>query len=344
MTKSIQQIKQDFTNLESKTVEIATELERLYQDYLNLLTQSVKQQLILASYQICTQFYPQSFLELSLSEKQNIQQTIRRIGIEAEPTLLSVVQQKELEPEPLQIDLMAELIKNLPKSASEKSTSEVEIAVENENSTAEIDLAKVKAELAKIEFIEIDDSLEANSELDLDLDLDALEDEDLNDEELPKEEVDFSNPEHLILWHQQIERGIKKTLEDASRKVNQRLQESAVIPDRIPSKIINVAMQADGQKRKGDRKLQNTPNILNLAVESGGNSKSKSAKKMLQVSLLRLRLTELEFCDPILNAKRGKIRTLVSQINQLNSKYRAIQKEASIAEAQAAWRSSWYED
>ena len=337
MTKSIQQIQQDLQSLESTTAETAIELEKLYQVYLSLLGKSLKQQLVLASYQICTQFYPQSFLELSLSDKQELQQALRKISIEAEPLLLMTVEQKELEPEPHQLNLMAELIKKLPKSTSSQSESELGLKLANEDETGEIDLATVKAELEKIEFIEIDDSVE-----------DSIEPNNF-DLETPKEEVDFGNPEHLILWHKQIERSIKKTLEEASQQANKCLQDSKVIPDRIPNKIIDVAIQADSRQRKGDRKLQNTPNILNLAVESSGDSKkskskSKSAKNMLQVSLLRLRLTELEFCDPLLNAKRGKIRNLISKIRQLRHQYQATKKEASIAEAQAAWRSSWYED
>ena len=335
MTKSIQQIKQELQNLESTTAETASELEKLYQDYLSLLGKSVKQQLILAGYQICTQFYPQSFLKLSLGDKQELQQTLIQIGLEVKPALLSIVEHKELEPEPRKLNLMEELIKKLPKSLPNQPDSEIELEVENEDEIAEIDLATVKAELEKIEFIEIDDSSEVDSN------------SEEGEAQVPNQEMDVKNPQHLILWHKQIERGIKKTLEYTSQKANKRLQDSQVIPNRIPNKIIEVAIQADSSQRQSDRRLQNTPNILSLAVESTGDSKkskSKSAKNMLHVSLLRLRLTELEFCDPILNAKRGKIRNLVSKINQLKNRYKAIKHEASIAEAQAAWRSSWYED
>ncbi len=334
MTKSIQQIKQDLNNLESTTAKIAVELENLYENYLNFLSHSAKQQLVLASYQICTQFYPQSFLRLSLSNRQNLQQALRKIGIEIEPALSLIIEQKELDPQPQELNLMAELIKNLPKPKRRKQEREDNVNEENENKTAEVDFASIKAELEKIEFIELDASLEAE-----------LEPENTSSQKLPKQEIDFKNPEHLVLWHKQIERTVKKTLDYTSQKANRCLQDSRIIPDRIPSKIIDVAIQADSNKGGRGSKLKNSPNIIHLAIESEQDkNKSKSPKNIAQVSLLRLRIAELEFGDPLLNAQRGKLRNLMGEISKLNSQYQIIKQESDVAEAQAAWRSSWYED
>ena len=323
MTKSIQQVKQELKNLESTVAQDAIELEDLHRDYLNLLSQSLKQQLISACYQICTQLYPQSFIDLSLNDKQNLQQNLRQISIELEPNLLEIVEQKELEPEPFDLNLMAELIKNLPKP--QKSSEE------GDDSTAEINLELVKAELENIEFIEIDADSEDSEELETAL------------EELPKE-VNFENPEHLILWHQQIERNIKKILDSSSRKVNKYLQESRILPDRIPSKVIDIAMQADTAKGMSNAKQPRIPHVLHLALESDGSKKSKSSKDVIEISLLRLRLAELEFHNPLLNAKRGQIRNLMAKLKKLNNRYRTIKQETAVLEAQADWRSSWYED
>jgi len=346
MTKSIQQIQTDLNNLEATATETAVTLEKLYQEYLSSLGKSVRQQLILASYQICTQFYPQSFLDLSLSNKQELQQTIKKIGAEVEPALLAIIDDKELEPEPRQIDLMAELIKNLPKSQSNQLDHDEGDPETEPDGIAEIDLELVKAELEKIEFITIEDAKEAklepeNSDLEsedsnLDIPLDSP----------PREQINFSNPKHLVLWHKQIERAIKRTLEYTSQKANKNLQSAQIIPSSIQSNIIDVAINADSSKGKKNRhKPQNTPNILHLAIESEPSKKqSKLAKNIANVSLLRLRIVELEFCDPLLNAQRGKIRNLISEINVLQNQYKMTKKEEKIAAAQAAWRSSWFDD
>jgi hypothetical protein len=331
MTKSIQQIKQNLSNLETTATKIAVELGQSYQSYLDLLSQSLKQQLILASYQICTQFYPQEFLNLSLNNKQHLQQVIRHIGIELKPTLYQILEQKELDPEPRELNLMAELIKNLPKPKRKKEAQDEENLTETE-----IDFETIKAELGNnIELIAIDASSEDESEL-----------EELNSQTPIKQTINVQNPEHLILWHKQIERKIKKTLDSTSKKINKCLQDSGLIPDRIPSKIIDVAIQTDAGNKGGrnNRKLPNAPHILHLAIETEQNQKSKSSQDIAQISLLRLRLAEIEFTDPILNAQRGQIQNLLNQINKLNSQYQITKHEITVAEAQAAWRSSWYED
>ena len=340
MAKSIQQVNQELKNLELAAAEIAVELQELHLSYLETLAQSLKQQLILACYQICTRLYPHRFLDLSLSEKQELQQQLRQLSIQLESDLLEIIEQKELEPEPNSLNLMAELIKNLPKA---KQAGE---------SGAEIDLELVKAELENIEFIEIVDpeaDPESKSSSAIPQALSKLRSPAANsgDTNLRRDPTicDFENPKHLILWHKQVERNIKKTLDSASRKVNLHFQESGIIPDRIPSKVIDVAIEADsGKGMKGDRKLPNIPHVIHLAVENEQERKSKSVKDAMQISLLRLRLTELEFSDPMLNAKRGQIRNLVGKIKKLNSKYEATEREAAVLEAQAAWRSSWYED
>jgi len=96
MTKSIQQVKQDLENLKSTVADTAVELEELHLNYLHLLSQSLKQQLIVACYQICTRLYPQSFLDLSLSEKQNLQQNLRQIGIQLEQIYPSRKEEKRI--------------------------------------------------------------------------------------------------------------------------------------------------------------------------------------------------------------------------------------------------------
>ena len=348
MTKSIQQIQKDLNNLEATATETAVILEKLYQEYLSALGKSIKQQLILASYQICTQFYPQSFLDLSLNNKQDLQQTLKKIGAEVEPALMAIIDDKELEPEPRQIDLMAELIKNLPKSQSTQSdlnNSEMK-AESDSDEIAEIDIELVKSELEKIEFITIKDTQEVK----LKPENPNLNSEDSNlDTEFdpsPREEIDFSNPKHLVLWQKQIERAVKQTLEYTSQKANKRLQSAKIIPNQIQNNIIDVAINNDSGKGKRNRhKSQSTPNILHLAIESESNKKqSKLTKNIANVSLLRLRISELEFCDPLLNSQRGKIRNLVSEINKLHNQYKATKKEQEIAAAQAAWRSSWFDD
>ena len=347
MTKSIKQIKQELDDTKSAVAETAVELQDRYRNYLDQLSQSVKQQLILASYQICTEFYPQPFLNLSLSNKQDLQQTLRRIGIDLQPELLSIIEQQELEPEGDELNLMAELIKNLPKAKTKQKAHEgIDIETENEEDSPEIDLESLKADLANIELIEIEALDESeNEELKQLIKGDSEEKIEATPQASPKEKIQLDNPKHLLRWYKQIERKIKKNLDQASKKANKQLQDSGVIPDHIPAKIIDVAMQTEtGKRGRSNQKLPNAPNILHLTIETETGKKSKIPQNSSQISLLRIRLAEIEFSDPMLNAQRGQIRNLVNKINKLNSKYKANEQQLAVAEAQAAWRSSWYED
>ena len=326
MAKSIQQIQQDLDALKVIVGETGQELQDLYISYLNLLSQSAKQQLISASYYICTQVYPESFLKLSFSSKQKTQQKLRELSSTIQPHLLDLGTQKQLNLAHNELNLVAEMLKNLPLSPKTETTKE-----------DKINLELVKTELQELEISEIETSPDGDEAENIDRDLDS-------EEIAQQQEADFNNPEHLILWHKQIERNIKKILDRSSKQANKHLQKSGIIPSRLPAKVIDVAMKAEESAgRGGGNKIQNRPNILNLIVETDKDKKS-SPSSIAQISLLRLRLTELEFNDPLLNAKRTQIRTLVNKINQLKRQYRGQKREYAQAEAEAAWRSCWYED
>lgn len=350
MTKSIRAVKQNLENLESQVSQSAVELEELRRSYFELLSQSLKQQLIFACYQICTQFYPQSFINLSLSAKQDLQQKVRQFSLELEPQLIELLNQKELESEPIELNLMAQLIDKLPRPKRMKDGRQGDLSA--------ADLELVKAEIANLENIEnieeieliaIEASSDSASLLDAESpespEADKSQESDESRSELPLQKIDFQNPQHLMLWHRQIERGIKKTLDNTSRQINKLLQTSAIVPHRLPSKVIDIAMQTDGSKgMRNSSKLPKVPHVMHLTIESDRPQKTQSNKNSIEVSLLRLRLAEVEFADPLLNAKRGQIRNLMAKIKKFNGQYKEIQRELSIIEAQAAWRSSWYED
>lgn len=61
MVGAIERIAQEIAALDKATSAIADELYGGYSTYLTVLGQAVRQQLILASYHVCTQGYPESF-------------------------------------------------------------------------------------------------------------------------------------------------------------------------------------------------------------------------------------------------------------------------------------------
>ncbi|AFY79295.1 hypothetical protein Ple7327_4164 [Pleurocapsa sp. PCC 7327] len=287
----MQQIKQDLATIEEKVANLAVELRALYGRYLKLLGHSARKQLILASYQICTQVYPESFLKLSGSDRQKLQENLRRLG------------------KNLQFQLLALL--DLPIHSSDPS-----------------DVATLEAE----ELL-LPPSEEASSPAETEIQAQEPESEKI------------ANPEDLIRWCQQIEQGIQETLETLSQEVNFYLQEAQILPAQVPVKVLEMAMQTEASAASAS----GSPNLLSLLIETEreGERESPAPKenaKITKLTAIHLRLAEIEFSDPTLNIERDRVRTWLEKLKKIRQQYRQLQREYAIAEAEAAWRATWYED
>jgi hypothetical protein len=80
MARAIERIEREILALEATTRAIAIQLKSAYSKYLATLEQALRQQLVMASYHLCTQGYPKNFLSLSLNQRQQLQQAIRKLG------------------------------------------------------------------------------------------------------------------------------------------------------------------------------------------------------------------------------------------------------------------------
>jgi hypothetical protein len=243
MTRSIQQIKQEIDRIEAKVIVISEQIYQNYSQYLDLFNQVVAQQFILAAYQICTQIYPNSFVQLSFSQRESLQQKLRKINQENFRKLLEYF------------------------------------------------------------------SVEENN-------------------------LKLNNPVELREWQDNIEQSIILRLEEISKMGNSCLQKAGILPEKIPNKVLEMAIEAE----ENIPTTSSSANLLNLLIETGEIEK----EGINQITVLRLRLSDIEFSESSLINQRNKIREIKEQINQLNQKYQRQIKELTIAEAEAAWRSSWH--
>lgn len=157
----------------------------------------------------------------------------------------------------------------------------------------------------------------------------------------------FATPTSLSTWQQQLEEEISHSLKEISYKANLLLQQAQVMPPNIPRPILEANPQAD---RQGEN-IINIPNLLSVLVEQDRRGEDRSldrnedeATKILPIHSLYLRLTEVEFSDSTVLGHRKNIDRLVGKINILRREYLHKQQELTIAEAEAAWRNSWFED
>lgn len=421
MVASTEQIKREIKALENTTSAIADEVADLYTRYLTTLGQSVRQQLILACYHLCTQNYPDQFLRLSFSQRQKLQQAIKGLGKQAEQQLIEqgdVLQQVlGLADEPVDGEMDADL-----EESEELSERDEELEVgdlgeqvweelgageqgsqgagEQGSEGAEVaDLADLGEQGAQVEEVEDDvdegedkddnspvgerletitpealarivQEIEQNpalakdvglsarilplsSALSLDFAIADRQDSPFSAAVKPGEPL---SPMQLVNILEKLEYFIAEILQGVSQAANRLLQKAAILPKQLPEPVFAAAAKA-GEAAEGP--ASGPPNLLRLLVEvsetanpssdddeddDDNGDDEKSRLPITPLVAIHLRLSEIEFTTATLSVWRTKIRSSVKQLEGLSRKYKRKQQQLAIAEAESAWRSSWFED
>ncbi len=309
MARAIERIEQDLEALDEAIALLRAEFHSTYSQYLKLLGQSVRQQLIMASYQVCTQGYPEAFLSLSFDRRQKLQKAIRQLGAQAQEQLLLHLEEPSKR-------LPQTEATDIEQAASEEPLPEVE-------NTASNTVEPAVNEEPLPELFEIA------------LGSDALPD---TSEPAPIANSSLTKPEQLREWQERLEKAIAQTLQTISLQTNRLLQSNSIIPDKLPPAVLEAAVQVEGSEV-----APGSPNLLNLLMEAETEGE-KEDSTITRIIAINLRLSEIEFADPTLSAGRNQIRKLSARVNTLQREYYKKQRERAIAQAEAAWRSSWFDD
>jgi hypothetical protein len=154
----------------------------------------------------------------------------------------------------------------------------------------------------------------------------------------------FATPTSLVTWQQNLEAELSHSLKEISYKVNLLLQQAQIMPSNIPKPILEASAEAD---RQGESNA-NIPNLLSVLIEQEHHEDPQLDRddfsQIVQIHSLYLRLTEVEFSDVAVLSLRKNISQLINKINSLRREYLQKQQELQIAEAESAWRNSWFED
>ncbi|RUR74245.1 hypothetical protein ACF3DV_17590 [Chlorogloeopsis fritschii PCC 9212] len=305
MARPIERIERDIAVLEEAIDAIAKELQTAYASYLTSLGKALQKQLILASYHLCTQGYPENFLKLTLSKRQNLQQGIRNLGKQATEQLLALTQneheQSQLQQEPE--DIKAEETTEADKEEEEEEVEEVE-----------------EDSIPNILFLEADSPATLVSKTLV--------------------TPNTSNPIELMKWQQYLESSTQNTLKRVSRQANLLLQKAGILPKKLPEPILEAAAAVSEASAEV---VPGPPNLLNLVIEIE-NDKHSEESNLTQIMAINLRLGEIEFADTKLSSERKQIRNIIAQLNKIGLDYQKKQRERSVAEAESAWRASWFDD
>lgn len=365
--RGLERIEQELAALNQAVAAIAQEFHDTYKQYLAALGPAVRQQLILASYHVCTHGYPERFLALSLSQRQALQQQLRQLSKQAETDLnncLHSIHASIAKPASASILLKRVLTDALesPESAdsagtlldeatllalgealdeAEDSESDLESGQgvddpesSDENLPSSPGMDAVTPLLADVSEQPVDETI-GNADQ-----LQSLERTDSTDETSETEPSSTRpiTPKRLVHWQGQVEDQIGETLQTLSHDANRLLQKANILSKQLPEPVLEVAAKADLTSET----TASPPNLLSLLVETESNEAKEAT--MTQVMAIRLRLSEIEFSDQSTSLWRSKIRSLLAQLSKLGREYQKKEKERAVAQAEAAWRSSWFED
>ncbi|HEY9873125.1 MAG TPA: hypothetical protein V6D12_06800, partial [Candidatus Obscuribacterales bacterium] len=151
--------------------------------------------------------------------------------------------------------------------------------------------------------------------------------------------LQISNPEQLAEWQENLEKAIAHTLQALSVSTNRLLQQAGILPHQVPEAVLEAAAKAEA----AGESVAGPPNLLNLLMEKE-NSQNSEGSTVTQIIAVQMRLTEIEFADATVMAGRNQIRQLSSRLHTLRREYQKKQRERTIAEAETAWRTSWFDD
>ncbi|OKH33336.1 hypothetical protein NIES2119_23340 [[Phormidium ambiguum] IAM M-71] len=304
MSRAIERIEREIAGLEQTIAELAEEFYNTYSRYLAALGKGIRKQLILATYHLCTQSYPEEFLSLSFNQRQKLQQTIKQL---AERTAQELI---------LQVNSPME-VKNRAISINELEINELQELIEE--SIAEIEKQEINEEKNHIAESELTESkVELTTE---------------------KPNTNISNPDALLHWQERLENAIAQILQRLSRDSNLRLQQSGLLPKKLPEPVLEAAAKVEAAAET----MPGPPNLLNLVIETESDRESQSST-VTHLVAVHLRLSEIEFPDSTLTSLRQQIRNLSVKLHTTRREYQKKQREKAIAEAELAWRASWFDD
>lgn len=319
MARTVERIEQDLAALEVSLGAIAQEFEDVYSQYLEDLGTVVSQQLILATYHLCTQGYPEPFLALSLPQRQDMQQSIRQLARSASCQFLAYLKPAEPSLDELK---PVELSLGEPDSLGEAAIAPADAVPAEPPLSPDEPAAILMAALDVAELL----TLEAPS--------DPIRDPRLSPLPLPSDDP----LEQLTNWQERIEQGIMEVLQGLSYGANRILHQINILPHRLPEPILEVATKSG----MAAETAVGSPNLMHLVIEA--KSDEMESADVIRVMAIRLRLSEVEFANPTLATWRSRLRDLNARLNRIGKDYRKKQKERAIAQAELAWRSSWYDD
>ena len=306
----MERIEQELAALSRSVQTLAGELQRAYRDYLRSLSPTLRQQLFLMTYQVCTQGYPKQFLGLSLGQRQTLQAQLRDLAHHSQTHLLDLVADPDRLPDPPDCP-----VDPVPVPDPDHSTPASDPAIALGDSTLDFPAALALAPPPR-----------------------------------SPQDLQPLTVHTLIRWQQAIETAIAQELHSLCIKTNHLLQQSGILPNKLPEffkatdNIDTEQMEAISQnilEMLAD--VQNSADLSDDDEESEVGFSKPQFTITMRLMTVHLKLTDIEFSDNTTSSLRTRLRSLISRLKKLQQDSRKKERDLAIAQAEVAWRSTWFD-
>ncbi|MFQ4137912.1 hypothetical protein PGN35_016470 [Nodosilinea sp. PGN35] len=300
MVRPVESIRNDLQGLEGATATLAEEFRQAYATYLAVLGQAMGRQVVMATYHLCTQVYPEEFLALPVSDRGRLQQSMQTLGRKAQNWLQQLMEADPplVEPNLDQADLnrLEAALVALAQPEADVENAEGQKGPADPGEPAEL-ADEPEPEVGEGPIESIEGAIAAESDIDPvaasgDATPPSVPEEASSDGKAlaldPKQlmqsvlmaaissdvEDRFSDrpftgdpltPTLVAKHHLILEQRIRDVLQRVSRKANRLLRKAQVIPD-LPETVLEAAADADMAVPKG----RAVPNVLNVLVAVAG--------------------------------------------------------------------------
>ncbi|BAM55083.1 MULTISPECIES: hypothetical protein [unclassified Synechocystis] len=364
MTRSIPKIREQLTQIENQTAILGHHFAATYDQYAQRLGQILQQQGVYAVYQICTQIYPDAFLQLDYNPRHKFQTQLRTAIAKFYEQLLANLEKEGIFLDSSRQEQIVEEPENTPEETEELILlgSDGEVPEEEKPEDSNIpDLQEIKDFLSQ--------ALQKEG-----LSLEMLLPQGMGSTEAKVPTV-IKTPEDLQKWHLQVEKVLHRSVVALSMNINRLLTASKIIPPNLPLHILEMALQSEDDRLAPNR--EKMPHVVNLLIEKAQKPESDNVSppptdqgeddtendddddedlspealeelihrskrgQISRLTALNLRLKDLEFADVNLGLIRKQIHTYLKDLNKLEKQYRQLERQQVTAKAELAWRSTW---
>lgn len=146
----LKRIEHEIEEVEVAIASVTSRIQSTYVEYAQSVAQAVEQQLIVGTYQICTHDSPQTFLALSLAERQKLQHDIQHLAKSAVEEVSQALQECDREQQTDQEAVDRVLIKTLTDTS--RTANELLVAARVLSLPIVEDSTKLQLRLSEVEF------------------------------------------------------------------------------------------------------------------------------------------------------------------------------------------------